>query len=73
AFPTLLCSIILGQHPDILGSVDTPCRRQAKLSLNQRLLTGTHVEDSAGPSVQQQAGALTRKQMIADLTETSRA
>ncbi|MCI96481.1 hypothetical protein A2U01_0117781, partial [Trifolium medium] len=29
--------------------------------------------DSVGPSVQKQAGALTRKQMIADLTETSRA
>ncbi|MCI82213.1 hypothetical protein A2U01_0103487, partial [Trifolium medium] len=57
--------IILEQHPDILGNSDTSCKRQGKLCLDQRLISGTHVEDSVGPSVQKQAGALTRKQMIA--------
>ncbi|MCI39454.1 envelope-like protein, partial [Trifolium medium] len=70
AFPTLLYSIILEQHPDILGNADTPCRRKGKLSIDQRLLSRTHAADSVGPSVQKQVGALTRKQMIADLTET---
>ncbi|XP_045831522.1 uncharacterized protein LOC123922906 [Trifolium pratense] len=46
ALPTLLCNIILEQHPDIL-----------------RTGVGTSV----------QAGVLSRKQMIADLTEASRA
>ncbi|MCI91072.1 hypothetical protein A2U01_0112366, partial [Trifolium medium] len=55
----------------ILGNADTPCRRQGKLCLDQMLISGTHAADSVGPSVQQQAGAISRKQMIADLTETS--
>ncbi|MCI82822.1 envelope-like protein, partial [Trifolium medium] len=73
AFPTLLCSIILEQHPDILGNANIPYRRQGKLCLDQRLISGTHGADNVGPFVQQQAGALSMKQMIADLTETSRA
>ncbi|MCI87641.1 hypothetical protein A2U01_0108925, partial [Trifolium medium] len=52
---------------------DTPCRRQGTMCLDQRLISETHVADNVGPSVQQQAGALSTKQMIADLTETSRA
>ncbi|CAJ2645672.1 uncharacterized protein LOC123892305 [Trifolium pratense] len=43
ALPTLLCNIILEQHPDILRSTDVPCKRKGV------------------------------KQMIADLTEASRA
>ncbi|MCI64277.1 hypothetical protein A2U01_0085535, partial [Trifolium medium] len=37
--------------------------RQGKLTLDQRLLTETHVEESAGPFVQRQAGALTWKRI----------
>ncbi|PNX85094.1 envelope-like protein, partial [Trifolium pratense] len=71
AFPTLLCNVILEQHPNILRSTDVPCKRKGKLTIEQRLLTGTNVAAGVGPSVQ--AGVLSRKQMIADLTETSRA
>ncbi|PNX69188.1 hypothetical protein L195_g064322, partial [Trifolium pratense] len=41
------------------------------LVIEQRLLDGTNVAAGVGISVQ--AGVLSRKQMIADLTETSRA
>ncbi|PNX65184.1 hypothetical protein L195_g054413 [Trifolium pratense] len=71
AFPTLLCNVILEQHLDILRSTDVPCNRKGKLTIEQRLLTGTNVAAGVGPSVQ--AGVLSRKQMIADLTEASRA
>ncbi|PNX72674.1 envelope-like protein, partial [Trifolium pratense] len=73
AFPTLLCSIILEQHPDILRSFDIPCKRQEKLIVDQKLLSRTTAAKNVGPSVSKKAGTLTRKQMIADLTESSRA
>ncbi|CAJ2667952.1 unnamed protein product [Trifolium pratense] len=71
ALPTLLCNIILEQHPDILRSTDVPCKRKGVLAIEQRLLEGTNVAAGVGTSVQ--AGVLSRKQMIADLTEASRA
>ncbi|CAJ2661871.1 unnamed protein product [Trifolium pratense] len=71
ALPTLLCNIILEQHPDILRSSDVPCKRKGVLVIEQRLLDGTN--DAAGVGTSVQAGVLSRKQMIADLTETSRA
>ncbi|XP_045810756.1 uncharacterized protein LOC123905167 [Trifolium pratense] len=71
AFPTLLCNVILEQHLDILRSTDVPCTRKGGLTIEQRLLEGTNVAASVGSSVQ--AGVLSRKQMIADLTEASRA
>ncbi|CAJ2651916.1 unnamed protein product [Trifolium pratense] len=71
ALPTLLCNIILEQHPDILRSTDVPCKRKGVLVIEQRLLDGTNAAAGVGTSVQ--TGVLSRKQMIADLTETSRA
>ncbi|CAJ2668306.1 unnamed protein product [Trifolium pratense] len=71
ALPTLLCNIILEQHPDILRSTDVPCKRKGVLVIEQRLLDGTNAAPGVGTSVQ--AGVLSRKQMIVDLTETSRA
>ncbi|XP_045802484.1 uncharacterized protein LOC123896086 [Trifolium pratense] len=71
ALPTLLCNIILEQHPDILRSTDIPCKRKGLLTIEQRLLEGTNVAAGVGSSIQ--AGVLSRKQMIADLTEASRA
>ncbi|PNX57492.1 envelope-like protein, partial [Trifolium pratense] len=71
AVPTLLCNIILEQHQDILRSTDVPCKRKGMLAIEQRLLEGTNVAAGVGTFVQ--AGVLSRKQMIADLTEASRA
>ncbi|PNX69006.1 hypothetical protein L195_g064239, partial [Trifolium pratense] len=52
-------------------STNIPCKRKGLLTIEQRLLEGTNVAASVGTSVQ--AGVLSRKQMIADLTEASRA
>ncbi|MCI15255.1 envelope-like protein, partial [Trifolium medium] len=37
-------SIILEQHPDILVGADSPCRRIGRLTVDKKLLSGTHVE-----------------------------
>ncbi|MCI19527.1 envelope-like protein, partial [Trifolium medium] len=47
AFPTLLCAIILNQHPDICTAADVPCTREADLSLDYRLFEGSHAADIA--------------------------
>ncbi|MCH99359.1 envelope-like protein, partial [Trifolium medium] len=73
AFPTLLCGIILSQQPGILVSTDVACKRESALSLDYRLFEGTHVSDIATTSVKKPAGVLTRKQMIADLKDVSKA
>lgn len=53
AFPTLLCGIVLDQHPNILVDTDVPCKRKGKLNIEQRLLAGTNVAAGVGTSVQQ--------------------
>ncbi|MCH92156.1 envelope-like protein [Trifolium medium] len=73
AFPTLLCGIILSQHPGICVSTDVPCKRESALSLDYRLFEGTHAADIAPPFVKKPTGVLTRKQMIADLKDISKA
>ncbi|MCH95220.1 envelope-like protein, partial [Trifolium medium] len=50
AFPTLLCDIILAQHPGICTDSDMPSRRESDLSLDYRLFEGTHAADIAPPS-----------------------
>ncbi|MCH93305.1 envelope-like protein, partial [Trifolium medium] len=77
AFPTLLCSIVLSQHPGILVDGDVPCKRESPLSLHYRLYEG-HVPDivaTSGKSASSKSasGSLTRKQMIADLEDSCRA
>ncbi|MCI52583.1 hypothetical protein A2U01_0073829 [Trifolium medium] len=50
-----------------MGSADIPCKRMGKLTVDQKLLSGTHAAENVGTYVQKQAGAPTRKQLIADL------
>jgi hypothetical protein len=50
AFPTLICGIILTQHPTILTAADEPCKRESPLSLYFKLFEGDHAADIAGPS-----------------------
>ncbi|MCI16956.1 envelope-like protein [Trifolium medium] len=73
AFPTLLCRIIPNQHPGIRVNIDVPCKRESHMSLDYRLLEGTHVSDIATPSVKKPIATLTRKQMITDLKDVSKA
>ncbi|XP_050877449.1 uncharacterized protein LOC127081209 [Lathyrus oleraceus] len=45
AFPSMICGIILNQHPGILCSNDLPSRRKPALSVHYKLFEGSHVED----------------------------
>ncbi|GAU48358.1 hypothetical protein TSUD_282610 [Trifolium subterraneum] len=80
AFPTLICGIILDQHPDILTKDDVPAKRLSDLSLDDRLFTGRQVTDFAVPNDVQDAArnamqhpeVLTRDEMIAHLESVSK-
>ncbi|KAK2374766.1 hypothetical protein QL285_075706 [Trifolium repens] len=50
AFPSLLCGIILSQHPNILILEDEPCKRESPISFHSKLFEGKHAADIAGPS-----------------------
>ncbi|MCH84151.1 envelope-like protein, partial [Trifolium medium] len=73
AFPTLLCNIILGQHPDILTATDEESPRQSDLCLDYRLFEGTHAADIAGASGSKSSGTLSKQHMIDELKESSKA
>ncbi|XP_050896278.1 uncharacterized protein LOC127103020 [Lathyrus oleraceus] len=45
AFTSMICGIILNQHPGILSSNDLPSRRKPDLSVHYKLFEGSHVED----------------------------
>ncbi|XP_050916292.1 uncharacterized protein LOC127131410 [Lathyrus oleraceus] len=44
AFPSMICGIILNQHPGILSSNDLPSRRKPALSMHCKPFEGSHVE-----------------------------
>ncbi|XP_050897414.1 uncharacterized protein LOC127104267 [Lathyrus oleraceus] len=44
AFPSMICGIILNQHPGILSSNDLPSRRKPALSMHYKSFEGSHVE-----------------------------
>ncbi|XP_050908902.1 uncharacterized protein LOC127122644 [Lathyrus oleraceus] len=45
AFPSMICGIILSQHPGILSTNDLPSRRKPALSIHYKLFEDSHVED----------------------------
>jgi hypothetical protein len=49
-FPSLICGIILDQHPNILLPEDEPCKRESPISLHYKLFEGKHAADIAVPS-----------------------
>ncbi|KAK2451131.1 hypothetical protein QL285_010208 [Trifolium repens] len=71
AFPSLICSIILAQHPSILSADDEVSKRESPLDFHPRLFEGTHAADIeiTGPSVAAPtgSGSMSRKEMIAFL------
>ncbi|KAK2418418.1 hypothetical protein QL285_040615 [Trifolium repens] len=71
AFPSLICSIILAQHPSILTADDEVSKRESPLDFHPRLFEGTHAADIeiTGPSVAAPtgSGSMSRKEMIASL------
>ncbi|KAK2435664.1 hypothetical protein QL285_020707 [Trifolium repens] len=77
AFPSLICSIILAQHPSILTADDEVSKRESPLDFHPRLFEGTHAADIeiTGPSVAAPAGSgsMSRKEMIASLEAACKA
>ncbi|MCH85079.1 envelope-like protein, partial [Trifolium medium] len=75
AFSSLLCGIILDQHPHILQSSDIPSGRKAKLILHSRLFEPPHVDDLATASTKKHVStsSMDRKTVIAEIKATCRA
>ncbi|KAK2367751.1 hypothetical protein QL285_081003 [Trifolium repens] len=77
AFPSLICSIILAQHPGILTADDEASKRESPLDFHPRLFEGTHAADIeiTGPSVAAPtgSGSMSRKEMIASLEAACKA
>ncbi|CAJ2657510.1 unnamed protein product [Trifolium pratense] len=72
AFPTLICDIILSQHPDICTKSDVPVPRPSALTMDFRLLEGKHAADIVVASLKKPAAGMTKRQMIVNLREVSK-
>ncbi|WJX76948.1 hypothetical protein P8452_60305 [Trifolium repens] len=77
AYPSLICGIILTQHPTIITADDEVSKRESPLDFHPRLFEGTHAADIeiTGPSVVATtgSGSMSRKEMIASLEAACRA
>ncbi|KAK2373492.1 hypothetical protein QL285_074523 [Trifolium repens] len=77
AYPSLICGIILAQHPTILTADDEVSKRESPLDFHPRLFEGTHAADIeiTGPSVAAPTGSdsMSRKEMIASLEAACKA
>ncbi|WJX84522.1 hypothetical protein P8452_67093 [Trifolium repens] len=84
AYPSLICGIILAQHPTILTAGDEVSKRESPLDFHPKLFEGKHAADiefsgpssvvGAGPSgVTAGPGSMNRKEMIASLEATCKA
>ncbi|XP_050902786.1 uncharacterized protein LOC127115239 [Lathyrus oleraceus] len=77
-FPSMICGIILNQHPGIICSNNLPSRRKPALSVHYKLFEGSHVEDivmtSAMKRPTSKVGAIVEiKETCKDLGERIRA
>ncbi|KAL5159291.1 hypothetical protein HKD37_15G043643 [Glycine soja] len=75
AFPTILCGIMLSQHPNMLNYTDSVMKRESPLSLHYKLFEGTHVPDIVSTSVSTSgkgaaSGAVSKDALIAELKDT---
>ncbi|KAL5133533.1 hypothetical protein HKD37_03G006837 [Glycine soja] len=71
AFPTVLCGIMLSQHPNILNYTDSVMKRESPLSLHYKLFERTHVPDIVSTSGKAAAsGAVSKDALIAELKDT---
>ncbi|XP_050909942.1 uncharacterized protein LOC127123804 [Lathyrus oleraceus] len=69
-FPSLICGIILNQHPGILLPVDNMKKREYPLSLHYKLFAGTHVPNIVMTSSQVPGPATSKEIVITQLKET---
>ncbi|XP_050915327.1 uncharacterized protein LOC127130344 [Lathyrus oleraceus] len=68
AFPSMICVIILNQHPGILCSNDLPSRRKPAMSMHYKLFEGSHVEDVVMTSTMRRS--VSKVGAIVELKET---
>ncbi|WJX67220.1 hypothetical protein P8452_51708 [Trifolium repens] len=79
SFPSLICEIILDQHPNILLPEDVPCKRESPITLSYKLFEGKHAADITVPPkkttpVENVAStSMTRKTMIISMEAAVRA
>jgi hypothetical protein len=66
AFPTLLCNIMIKQHPSLITAADVSEKREPPLTLHPKLFSADHVLDLVGTSGSAPAaGSMTNQEIIA--------
>jgi len=71
AFPTLLCSIMLDQHPGLLNIDDLPKKRESPFTIHHKLFGKNHVVDIVETSkMAQVAGLMTKQKIVTTLKDT---
>ncbi|XP_050888660.1 uncharacterized protein LOC127093800 [Lathyrus oleraceus] len=73
AFTSLICGIILSQHPSILNSVDVASKRESPLSLHYRLFVGIHVLDIVLTSSKESSSSTSKVGLVAKLKDICKA
>ncbi|MCI30429.1 envelope-like protein, partial [Trifolium medium] len=66
-FPSILCDIILSQHPNIRQEGEIAKKRESALNLHYKLFSEQHVSDIAEPSTKATSAPMTRNEIIAAL------
>ena len=69
SFTSLICVIILNQHPRILSGNDVACKREYALTLHFKLFSGKHVPDIVLTSASAENKTSTKDDMITELRE----
>lgn len=69
-FPSLICGVILSQHPSILINSDTVYKRESPLYLHYRLFTGKHVLEIVMTSEKKSTSSTSRIGIIVELRDT---
>lgn len=70
AIPSLICGVILSQHPSFLLSSNSVGKRDPPLSLHYMLFTGKHVLDIVMTYGQKPSRYTTRAGILLDLKDT---
>ena len=71
AFPTLMCNIMLSQHPGVITVADLPMKRESPLTIHQKLFGENHVADLVGTSVPiPSTGYMSKEEIITALKDT---
>jgi len=72
AFPSIICGVILSQHPGILTENDVACKRESPLSLHHKLFQGTNVTDIVITSINENASSTSKEGICKELKAMSK-